>query len=81
MESYNITGDQFTQVCIVVDKIDKLPREKIVEELGALNVDEKAVDGILNALTLRSLDDAEELLGADNEAVQELRQLFQLAEG
>mmetsp|Transcript_7880 Transcript_7880/g.29189 ORF Transcript_7880/g.29189 Transcript_7880/m.29189 type:complete len:492 (+) Transcript_7880:393-1868(+) len=81
LESYGIVGDQFTQVCIVVDKIDKLPREKIVEELAALNVNEEAVDGILGALTLSSLEEAEKLLGADNEAVLELRQLFQLAEG
>ncbi len=37
--------------------------------------------GVLSAMSLRSLDDLEQLLGQDSEAVKELRQLFKIAEG
>jgi histidyl-tRNA synthetase len=50
-------------VCVVVDKMEKLPREAVVAQLGDLGVPATAVDGILNALSLRSLDDLAALLG------------------
>lgn len=56
-------------------------REKIEAELAALGVPASTVDGILAAVSLRSVDDMAALLGADSEAVQDLQRLFDLAEG
>ncbi|GAQ86789.1 Histidyl-tRNA synthetase [Klebsormidium nitens] len=78
---YSIPSESFASVCVVVDKIDKLPREEIEKELGALSVPPEAVTGILQALTLKSLSGLEDLLGADSDAVRELKQLFALADG
>ena len=39
-----------------------------------------AIEGILSATAIQSLDELEALLGAENEAVAELRSLFALAE-
>lgn len=33
------------QVCVIVDKLEKLPRDKVEEELGALGVSPTAVEG------------------------------------
>lgn len=80
LNRFDVPAEDFAPVCVVVDKIEKLPREKIVEELGALSVAEDAIDGILNAMEMRKISDLEKLLGADSDAVADLKSLFQQAE-
>ena len=77
---YDVSEESFAPVCVVVDKIEKLPREKVVEELAALDVAEEAIDGILAAMEMRTIDDLEKLLGAESEAVADLKTLFSHAE-
>ncbi|KAG0562408.1 hypothetical protein M758_9G147800 [Ceratodon purpureus] len=81
LEKYEIQADNFAPVCVIVDKLDKLPRDVIESELAKINVPSEAIDGILKALTLQSFDDLEALIGAESGAVGELKQLFALAEG
>lgn len=81
LHKYDVPDASFGPVCVVVDKMEKIPREKVVEELEALQVAADAIDGILAALSLRSIQQLEQLLGADNEAVVDLRTMFELAEG
>lgn len=78
---YEVPKESFAAVCVVVDKMEKIAREEVEEELLKLGVSKDAVDGILSALSLRTLAKLEELLGAENEAVRELNQLFALANG
>jgi len=40
-------------------QLDKLPREEIVSELDKAGVPSEAIEGILQALTLKSFDDLE----------------------
>lgn len=51
------------------------------EELSALGLSAEASAGIIEATRIASLAVLEQLLGANNEAVAELRQLFKLAQG
>lgn len=51
------------------------------EELEALGVAPEAVAGILAATRITTLDELEQLLGAEHEAVADLKRLFDLAEG
>lgn len=81
LEKYDIQPDSFAAVCVIVDKLDKLPREEIESELDKAGVPSVAIEGILQALTLQSFDDLEALIGAESGAVAELKQLFALAEG
>ncbi len=53
---------------------------QVVELLAEVGVTGEAVDGILNTLTLKDVDAVAALLGEDNEAVQDLKKLFTLAE-
>eukprot|EP00899_Mesostigma_viride_P002862 jgi/Mesvir1/12577/Mv10327-RA.1 len=80
LDRYGIPEESFAPVCVIVDKIEKLPREKVEEELAAVGVGKDAVDGILQSMQIQSLDALEALLGAESPALAELRQLFVLAE-
>jgi histidyl-tRNA synthetase len=80
LEIYNIQPDSFAAVCVIVDKLDKLPRSEIESELDRVGVPSEAIEGILKALTLQSFDDLEALIGEKSGAVTELKQLFALAE-
>lgn len=54
---------------------------QVEEELAALGLSAEASLGIIEATKVGSLVELEGLLGAGNEAVEELQQLFSLAEG
>ena len=58
----------------------KLPREQVLAELGALGVPPAACDALTAALALRTVDELAALLGPEAEAVQDLRALWALAE-
>ncbi|OUS45890.1 hypothetical protein BE221DRAFT_168897 [Ostreococcus tauri] len=77
---YGIGSDAFAPVCVVVDKIEKLPREKIEDELRELGVAEGAIEGILAATQMRTVEELEALIGPDAEAVKDLKQLFAYAD-
>jgi len=77
---FGIGSENFAPVCVVVDKIEKLPREKIEEELRELGVNEEAVEGILAATSMRTVEELEALIGPDAEAVQDLKKLFEYAD-
>lgn len=53
---------------------------QVVELLAEVGIQGEAVDGILTSLSLKDLNSVAALLGEDNEAVADLRQLFALAE-
>ncbi|KAG2489681.1 hypothetical protein HYH03_011790 [Edaphochlamys debaryana] len=78
---YGVPDESFARVCVIVDKLDKMPREKVEEELAAIGVPPATVDGVLGALGLRSVEELGALLGPESEAVAELGRLFELAEG
>jgi len=81
VEAEGVAKERFNEVCVLVDKLDKLPREVIEKDMSELGVSAESVGRILDTLSLRSLDELAESLGDEDPAVIELRQLFQLAEG
>eukprot|EP00878_Enallax_costatus_P021966 GHUV01023283.1.p1 GENE.GHUV01023283.1~~GHUV01023283.1.p1 ORF type:complete len:507 (+),score=184.07 GHUV01023283.1:290-1810(+) len=82
LDRYNVPRDNFAQVCVIVDKLEKLPRDKVEQELASLGVQHETVDGIISALSCRCLDQLLELLGpSGSEALSDLQQLWRLAEG
>jgi len=80
LESLGVTEESFVPVCVLVDKLDKLPREAIEKDMAALGLDSVVIDRIVETMSLKSLDDLADVLGEESEAVAELRQLFRLAE-
>jgi len=79
-ETLGVPMEHFAAVCVLVDKLEKLPREAIEKDLAELGLQGSLVDSIIETLSLRSIDDLAGILGEDHEAVQDLRGLFALAE-
>ena len=80
LANLGVPAENFAAVCILVDKLEKVPREAIEKDLQKLGLQGQLVDGILETLSLRSLDDLAGILGEEDPAVLELRELFQLAD-
>ncbi|KAI9122262.1 hypothetical protein K1719_006951 [Acacia pycnantha] len=80
LKCYSIPENLFGKVCIIIDKIEKIPLDEIKKELKASGVSQEAVEELLQVLSLKSLTELEERLGSTGEAVADLKQLFALAE-
>jgi histidyl-tRNA synthetase len=74
-----VTDAQFAPVCVLVDKLEKVPRDELEKEFAALGLEGSVVDKIIETLSIRELDQLAEVLGAEHAAVAELRQLWELA--
>ncbi|KAI8102906.1 hypothetical protein M9434_005698 [Picochlorum sp. BPE23] len=79
LESCGLDSETFGPVCILVDKLDKLPREKVVDGLLQLGLSNDTAEKILSALNVKDVGDLESLIGEDNDAVKDLKRLFDLA--
>ncbi len=78
--SLGIEGEDFTKTCVIVDKMDKLPKDTIEAKLTELGLSVDSISTIQSVLGIRSLDTLEDSLGLEQESVSELRQLFTLLE-
>lgn len=75
-----VNDSSFGAVCVIVDKMEKLPADKVIDSLTALGLGGAAVDRILQALRIRDVSELEAFLGSENEAVADLKRLFELAQ-
>ncbi|CAM8922828.1 unnamed protein product [Rhodiola kirilowii] len=80
LKSYSIPDNLFGKVCIIIDKIEKIPRDEIKKELGNVGISDQAIAELLQVLSIKSLDKLEEVLGSAGEAIADLKLLFSLAE-
>ncbi|KAG9441633.1 hypothetical protein H6P81_017487 [Aristolochia fimbriata] len=80
LQRYSIPEELFGEVCVIIDKMEKIPMEEVEKKLVALGISVEAINGLLQVLALKSLPDLEEALGSAEDAVADLKQLFSLAE-
>ncbi|XP_040372790.1 histidine--tRNA ligase, chloroplastic/mitochondrial isoform X3 [Rosa chinensis] len=80
LRRYSIPEALFGKVCIIIDKIEKLPLAEIKKELESVGVLEEAIEQLLQVLSIKSLTELEEILGDSGEAVADLKQLFSLVD-
>ncbi|CCW61731.1 unnamed protein product [Phytomonas sp. EM1] len=73
-----VSPELFAPVCIIVDKMEKLPREEVEQELAKLGLSPNIIETITSTLKMGSLDEIAEKIGADHAAVVELRSFFDL---
>ena len=78
--SLAISGDTFAQTCIIVDKMDKLPADKIEAQLSELGLDSSSISTIQSVLSINDLSSLSSALGDDSAAVGELNALFALTD-
>jgi histidyl-tRNA synthetase len=79
LKKAGVPDEQFAPVCVLVDKLDKLPRTAIEGDLEALGLSTDLIGTILAALSLSGLSELEAMLGADSAALADLRSLWELA--
>ncbi|KAJ4704958.1 Histidine--trna ligase [Melia azedarach] len=80
LRCYSIPENLFGKVCIIIDKIEKLPLDVIKNDLKSVGMSEEATEELLRVLSIKSLIELEEILGGAGEAVADLKLLFSLAE-
>ncbi|XP_028225874.1 histidine--tRNA ligase, chloroplastic/mitochondrial isoform X3 [Glycine soja] len=80
LNCYSVPENLFGKVCVIIDKIEKIPADEIKKELKAVGLSQEAVQELLQVLSVKSLTELEERLGSSGEAVADLKQLFSLAE-
>ncbi|EPY34631.1 histidyl-tRNA synthetase [Strigomonas culicis] len=73
-----VTPEKFAPVCVIVDKMEKIPREEVEQQLHELGLDASVVDAITSTLSLKSIDEIAAKIGETHEAVKELRTFFDL---
>ena len=78
--SLGISGDIFAQTCIIVDKMDKLPADKIEAQLSDLGLQSSSISTIQSVLSINDLSSLASALGGDSAAVGELNTLFALTD-
>ncbi|XP_047327788.1 histidine--tRNA ligase, chloroplastic/mitochondrial [Impatiens glandulifera] len=80
LKCYSVPENMFGKVCIIIDKLEKVPLDEIKKELRSAELSDTAIDELLQVLSVKSLAKLEEKLGATGEAIADLKQLFSLAE-
>lgn len=79
LEPLGVTNELFAPVCVIVDKLDKLPAEEVERQLQNLGLTTDVIDVITSTLKIKSLDELKTVL-KDSNAVKELELLFELVE-
>ncbi|XP_068645906.1 histidine--tRNA ligase, chloroplastic/mitochondrial isoform X3 [Aristolochia californica] len=80
LQHYSIPEELFGEVCVIIDKMEKVPMEEVEKKLISSGISVEAINGLLQVLALKSLPELEEALGSAADAVADLKQLFSLAE-
>lgn len=80
LNCYSISEALFSKVCIIIDKMGKIPVEEIKKELALAQLPGEAIEELLQVLSMKCLTELEEKLGAAGEAVSDLKQLFSFAD-
>ncbi|CCW67973.1 unnamed protein product [Phytomonas sp. Hart1] len=80
VEEVGVPPELFPRVCVIVDKMEKISREEVEQELEKLGLSPSIVNTIISSLSMRSLDEIADKIGVNHEAVLELRSFFELIE-
>lgn len=75
-----ISEEQFAPVCVIVDKMEKVPEEEIVRALKELNISGEIIHTITSTLQVKSVEEMKERIGEDCPALKELEEFFRLIE-
>lgn len=81
LERLGVSQENFAAVCVVVDKLEKLPRDVVEEEMKKLGLSPTMVSEIIESLSIRSLQALQKQIGKEHAASQDLEKLFELAQG
>ena len=74
-----IETEKFAQVCILIDKLDKVSHESVERDMVEVGLGQEQIRLILDVLAVDSLEAVAAVVGDEHKGVVELRQLFELA--
>ncbi|CAH9100808.1 unnamed protein product [Cuscuta europaea] len=80
LRCYSVPENMFSRVCVIIDKLEKIPIDDIKKELKSAELSDVAIEELLQVLSVNSLEKLEEKLGTATEAVTDVKKLFSLAE-
>jgi len=75
-----VPEEKFAETCVMVDKLEKMPREAIEKEMQGIGLDISVIDKILQIMEIKDIDAMIPLVGSESKALNELRKLFELAD-
>lgn len=76
VEQAGVPTEKFAPVCVIVDKLDKLTREEVVEQLRQLELSDSIVDKVTATLSMKSIDEIAAAIGEQHDAVVDLKRFF-----
>jgi histidyl-tRNA synthetase len=80
VESLGISPDKFASCCVIVDKLDKLEKAKVVEELAKLEISEDVAISMIDVLATKNINDLKSKLKEEQQScLGEIELLFSLA--
>ena len=74
-----IGEDKLAPVCVLVDKLEKVPREAVEQDLVELGIDGGIIDHVLEVAACDSPEKAAQLAGEGDNGLDEVARLFELA--
>ncbi len=80
LEKQGFAPEHHAAVFLALDKRGKIPDEEIAALLKAEGLPEEGIPRVFELMSIKTLDEAEALVGAGSPAVATLRELFALAE-
>ncbi|MBM47313.1 MAG: histidine--tRNA ligase [Euryarchaeota archaeon] len=80
LNSVGVSGKAFPAVCVIVDKMGKIPEEAMSAQLAEQGLGADAISKIRSTLGSQDLDALESALGGGSTAVSELIALFSMIE-
>lgn len=79
LERLQVPAEHFAAVCVMVDKLEKVPREAISEDMASLGLDDTKVDRVIEMTSFRELAPLAAFVGEQHQGIRELRRLWTLA--
>lgn len=84
MQKHGIADEDSTAVCMLIDKLDKVPLDSISSDLAKLGLAHDAIEGLLSDIQVQKRSGASDPSTLDNfdpqcHGVQEVKRLFELA--
>lgn len=73
-----ITEEQLPPVCVLIDKMEKIPRETVEAELQSLGIDTSVIDKVLEVASCKSIEEARRLAGDTDNGLDDLERLIEL---
>lgn len=67
--------------CVIVDKIDKMPKNEIEQQLLNLGLNDKVINSIFEITNMKSLNDLKSILNGESESIKNLEKLEILIKG